>query len=96
MKKLCIQLLAACALTFSGQSFAAESCVPAFLKEGNKYYFQNGKNELKVKVVKIDAASCWVKVKEVLNESKKNMNYSDKQKNPFWVNLSEVFAIRNK
>ena len=75
---------------------AAESCVPSFIKENKKYYIETPKHEMKVKIMKIDPASCWVSVKEVIPKDNKLTNHSSKNKNAFWINFNHVAVIRNK
>ncbi len=74
---------------------SAEGCVPSFIKVDNKYRIETKQRELIVKVKKIDATSCWIKVKEVLSADVEVL-YQPEKKEMFWFNMANISVIRKK
>jgi hypothetical protein len=90
-------LLCSLAVGFSSTAIAAsEGCIPNFLKENTKYYIETARHEMKIRVLKIEADSCWLSVKEVLPQSDNDQHFGSKKKNAFWININNIYVIRNK
>lgn len=94
MKNKKILLALTSLLAFNGIAYA-ENCVPAFVVADKKYTVETEQREMVVKIKKIDAASCWVKVKEILPDEPSAF-YSADRKEIFWLNMANVTVVRKK
>ena len=84
-------------LTFSGQVLAETACqVPSFIVEGKNYYIETTKKELFVKVRKVDANSCWIKVREQFHSSVDETMLPEKRKSVFWINVENLVVVRKE
>lgn len=72
----------------------ASSCIPSFVKVGDKYFMSFADKEHHVKVTKFESGTCWVKVKEILPVGVDANTLPAKRRNAYWVNMSDVSVVR--
>lgn len=96
-KKLLLAGVVITGLFTSVNTYANNSptCIPSVVKEGNKYQISHSGRIDRVKVMKIEKDSCWVKVKAMGSGRVSDpamVGTADTK--PFWINFNNVSSVR--
>lgn len=78
----------------SAASSNTSSCIAPNVQEGNKYRISYSGRTKRVKILKINAGSCWVKVKAVSSASNAPVMGGISNEKPYWVNFGNVSSVR--
>jgi len=94
-KKLLVTGIVLAGMLTSVASFANSSCVPPSVQEGSKYLITYSNRTDRVKVLKLNEGSCWVKVKNVRSSTPDPiMGSATTDSKPFWVNFQNVSSVK--